>query len=66
MDVTHARIMMEAVVPYAEDEEGQRRVREGAMRSLDARSVMLDGLYKVVYGEPVPLASRASVQILGD
>jgi pyrroloquinoline-quinone synthase len=66
MDVTHARIMMEAVAPYAEDEEGQKRVREGAMRSLDARSVMLDGLYKVVYGEPVPLASGASVQVLGD
>jgi hypothetical protein len=27
---------------------------------------MLDGLYKVVYGEPVPLASGASVQVLGD
>jgi pyrroloquinoline-quinone synthase len=57
MDVTHARIMMDAVVPYVEDEEGQRKVHEGAMRSLDARSVMLDGLYKVVYGEPAPLAS---------
>ena len=56
MDVEHARIMMDAVAPYAEDEEGQRKVREGAMRSLDARSVMLDGLYKAVYGEPVPLA----------
>jgi pyrroloquinoline-quinone synthase len=61
MDVTHARIMMDAVAPYAEDEEGQGRVREGAMRSLDARSVMLDGLYKVVYGEPVPLAGSVGV-----
>ncbi len=66
MDVTHARIMMEAVAPYAEDEEGQKRVREGAVRSLDARSVMLDGFHKVVYGEPVPLASGASVQGAGD
>lgn len=57
MDVTHARIMMDAIAPYARDEEGQRKVREGAMRSLDARSVMLDGLYKAVYREPVPLAS---------
>lgn len=56
MDVTHARIMMDAIAPYTEDEEGQRRVREGAMRSLDARSVMLDGLYRAVYKEPVPLA----------
>lgn len=56
MDVEHARIMMEAVAPYAGDEEGQRKVREGALRSLDARSVMLDGLYKAVYGEPVPLS----------
>ena len=56
MDVTHARIMMNAIAPYAEDEEGQRRVREGAMRSLDARSVMLDGLYRAVYNEPAPLA----------
>src|ERR687890_2519862 len=55
MDVEHARIMMEAVTPYAGGEEGQRRVREGAMRSLDARTVMLDGLYKAVFREPVPL-----------
>ena len=57
MDVTHARIMMEAIAPYTETEEGQKEVREGAMRSLDARSVMLDGLYKAVYGEPAPLAA---------
>ncbi len=55
MDVTHARIMMDAIVPYAGSEEGRNKVREGAMRSLDARSVMLDGLYKAVYGEPAPL-----------
>jgi pyrroloquinoline-quinone synthase len=61
MDVEHARIMMNAVAPYAEDEEGQKQVREGAMRSLDARSVMLDGLYKAVYAEPVPLAGSVGV-----
>ncbi len=55
MDVEHARIMMEAVAPYAEDEAGQARVREGATRSLDARSVMLDGLYRAVFKEPVPV-----------
>ncbi|MBA4115572.1 MAG: iron-containing redox enzyme family protein [Rubrobacter sp.] len=55
MDVTHARIMMDAVAPYAESEEGQSKVREGAIRSLNARSVMLDGLYKAVYGDPAPL-----------
>ena len=59
MDVTHARIMMEAIVPYVEDEEGQTKVREGVKRSLDARSVMLDGLYRAVYGEPAPLAGAA-------
>jgi pyrroloquinoline-quinone synthase len=60
MDVTHARIMMEAIAPYAEDEEGQEKVREGAMRSLDARSVMLDGLYKAVYGESTPLTHSSN------
>ena len=65
MDVEHARIMMDAVVPYAGDEEGQRTVHEGAMRSLDARSVMLDGLYKAVYGEPVPVLD-VSVRVAGD
>jgi pyrroloquinoline-quinone synthase len=47
MDVTHARIMMDAIAPTP----GMRRARAGAggaMRSLDARSVMLDGLYKAV------------------
>ena len=57
MDVTHARIMMEAISPYARDQEGQKKVLEGAMLSLDARSVMLDGLYKAVYGEAAPLVS---------
>ena len=61
MDVEHAHIMMEAVAPYAGDEEGQRRVREGAMRSLDARSVMLDGLYRAVFREPVPLLEPSLV-----
>lgn len=65
MDVTHARIMMDAIAPYAEDEEGQRKVREGAVRSLDARSVMMDGLYRAVYGEPAPIHG-ASVQALRD
>jgi pyrroloquinoline-quinone synthase len=65
MDVEHARIMMDAVAPYAEDEEGRGRIREGAVRSLDARSVMLDGLYKAVYREPVPI-SGTSVRVAGD
>ena len=56
MDVTHARIMMEAIAPYAEDGEGQRKVRYGTLRSLNARSIMLDGLYRAVFREPVPLA----------
>ena len=62
MDVTHARIMMDAIAPYAGDEEGQRKVREGTMASLDARCVMLDGLYRAVYGEPVPLPSGPAVR----
>jgi len=60
MDVEHARIMMEAVAPYAEGNEGQSKVREGAVRSLDARSVMLDGLYKAVFKEPVPVLGASA------
>ncbi len=56
MDVEHARIMMEATEPYVRDEEGQRKVREGAMRSLNARGIMLDGLYRAVYREPTPVS----------
>src|ERR671939_693855 len=66
MDVTHARIMMEAIAPYAGEEEGQRRVHEGAMRSLDARSVMIGGLYRAVYREPVPLLDSASIRLTGN
>ena len=65
MDVTHARIMLDAIAPYAQDAEGQRRVREGAMRSLDARSVMLDGLYRAVYREPVPLFDAPTTRLIG-
>jgi hypothetical protein len=35
------------------------------MRSLDARSVMLDGLYKAVFKEPVPVLD-APVPLAGD
>ena len=35
------------------------------MRSLDARSVMLDGLYRAVYGEPVPVYRAPSVRLTG-
>jgi pyrroloquinoline-quinone synthase len=63
MDVTHARIMMDAIAPYAEDEEGREKVREGAIRSLDARSVMLNGLYRAVYGEPVPVLEATPVRL---
>jgi pyrroloquinoline-quinone synthase len=66
MDVTHARIMMDALAPYAEDEEGQRKVREGAMRSLDTRSIMLDGLYRAVFQEPVPLQASAHALNTGE
>jgi pyrroloquinoline-quinone synthase len=58
--------MMDAIAPYAGDEEGQRKVHEGAMRSLDARSVMLDGLYRAVYREPVPMFDAPSVRLAGD
>jgi pyrroloquinoline-quinone synthase len=57
--------MMEAIAPFAEDEEGQRKVREGAMRSLDARSVMLDGLYRAVYREPAPIFDTPPVRLTG-
>jgi pyrroloquinoline-quinone synthase len=57
--------MMDAIAPYAQDAEGQRRVREGAMRSLDARSVMLDGLYRAVYREPVPLFDAPTARLIG-
>ncbi|TCJ16065.1 iron-containing redox enzyme family protein [Rubrobacter taiwanensis] len=60
MDVEHARIMMDAVAPYAEDAEGQGRVREGAMRSLDARRRMMDGIYRAVYREPAPRTGASS------
>lgn len=66
MDVTHARIMMEAIAPYAEDGEGQKKVREGALRSLDARSIMLDGLYRAVFREPVPLEPPVAAPAQGE
>jgi pyrroloquinoline-quinone synthase len=65
MDVTHARIMMDAIAPYADGEEGRRKVREGAIRSLDARSVMLDGLYRAVYREPVPIVDASTARLTG-
>ncbi len=59
MDVTNARIIMDDIATNYQSGEGREKVREGALASLDARCVMLDGLYRAVYGEPAPVVDAA-------
>lgn len=50
MDVHHASLLLEAMIPRLERKEDRDALRLGAHRSLDARSILMDGLYRIVWG----------------
>lgn len=49
IDEEHSRLMREALMPYAESPADQARIRAGVRANLDARNVMLSGLYREVF-----------------
>lgn len=50
MDVHHADLLLEAITPHLEREEDRQALRSGALRSMDARSILMDGLCRIVWG----------------
>mgnify|MGYP001569279542 CR=1 FL=1 len=48
-DVEHAKIFNKLISRYAGTEEGQARLREGTMRSLELRKYFWDGLNRTVF-----------------
>ena len=48
-DVEHAKLFNEAITHYAADAEGQEKVRQGTLRSLEARKIFWDGLHRAVF-----------------
>ncbi|MCW8130087.1 MAG: iron-containing redox enzyme family protein [Planctomycetota bacterium] len=49
IDEEHSAMMREALLPHAEGPEGQARIRSGVRANLDARRVMMQGLYREVF-----------------
>jgi pyrroloquinoline-quinone synthase len=50
IDEHHSQLMRGALTPHAETAEGQARIRAGVKINLDARRVMMAGLYREVFG----------------
>ena len=50
MDILHANLLIEAMAPHLSREEDREAMRYGIIRSLDTRSVLMDGMYRVVWG----------------
>jgi pyrroloquinoline-quinone synthase len=50
MDVHHASLLLEAMLPHLERKEDQEALRSGALRSLGARLILMNGLYRIVWG----------------
>ena len=48
-DVAHAKLFNEAIAHYAPDAEGQEKVRQGTLKSLEARKIFWDGLHRIVF-----------------
>lgn len=53
IDEEHSRLMRQALTRHAGDFEGQARIRAGVKANLDARHVMLNGLYREVFETPL-------------
>ena len=49
-DKEHAVVFNELISRHVESEEGQKRLRDGAMRSLALRKTFWDGLQRAVFG----------------
>jgi pyrroloquinoline-quinone synthase len=49
IDEHHSEMMRNALLPYAELEDGQERIRAGVKANLDARRIMMQGLYREVF-----------------
>ena len=49
IDEEHSRLMREALLPFARTLAGQARIRAGVKSNLDARHVMMQGLYREVF-----------------
>lgn len=50
IDEHHSELMRTALAPYAESVTGRERIRRGVTINLDARRVMMNALYKLVFG----------------
>ena len=49
IDEEHSRLMREALLPHAENSDGQARIRAGVKANLDARHILLQGLHREVF-----------------
>jgi len=49
IDAHHSELMREALMPYANTPDGQARIRRGVKTNLDARRIMMAGLYREVF-----------------
>jgi len=52
MDIQHAGLLNQAMRPHLKNEEDPRALCTGALRSLDARSILMDGMFRSVWGHP--------------
>jgi pyrroloquinoline quinone (PQQ) biosynthesis protein C len=65
-DEGHARNIIEAMAPYAEDPASQQLIWRGTMRALDARARWFDGLHGHVFAESVsPRVSLVHERVSG-
>lgn len=51
IDEHHSQMMRDVLAPYAETADGRARIRAGVKTNLDARRVMMQGLFREVFGK---------------
>lgn len=52
MDVQHADLLLQSIIPQLTAEADRKAFRWGALRSMDARHGLMNGLYRTLWNEP--------------
>lgn len=60
MDIHHSSLLLDVMIPHLQRKEDREVLKWGALRSLNARLILMDGLYRIVWSESKSISPIAS------
>ncbi|MCI0525876.1 MAG: hypothetical protein L0Y56_00280, partial [Nitrospira sp.] len=56
----HSSLLLDVMIPHLQRKEDREVLKWGALRSLNARLILMDGLYRIVWSESKSISPIAS------